>query len=87
MGIDSLRAEITWFEAGRAYASADGREEVTPDDLKAVAPMALRLRRSQFMNEFFAGRVGEEKQLTSLLGKLGKRPDRKTRSKKTTPKK
>ena len=25
MGIDSLRAEITWFEAARAYAAADGR--------------------------------------------------------------
>ena len=55
MGIDSLRAEITWFEAGRAYASADGREEVTLEDLKAVAPMALRMRRSQFMSEYFEG--------------------------------
>jgi magnesium chelatase subunit I len=83
MGIDSLRAEITWFESARAYAAADGREEVTPSDLKAVAPMALRLRRSQFMNEFFKGQVGEEKELTSLLGNLGKKPG----SNKRTPKK
>jgi magnesium chelatase subunit I len=83
MGIDSLRAEITWFESARAYAAADGREEVTPSDLKAVAPMALRLRRSQFMNEFFKGQVGEEKELTSLLGSLGKKPG----SNKRTPKK
>lgn len=84
MGIDSLRAEITWFESARAYAAADGREEVTPDDLKAVAPMALRLRRSPFMNEFFKGQVGEEKELTILLASLGKKP---RSSKKTSKKK
>lgn len=72
MGIDSLRAEITWFEGGRAYAAADGREEVTWDDLKAVAPMALRLRRSQFMNEYFAGQTDEEKQLNNLLSAINK---------------
>lgn len=68
MGIDSLRAEITWFESARAYAAADGREEVTTEDLKAVAPMALRLRRSHFMNEYFKGQINEEKELASLLG-------------------
>jgi len=72
MGVDSLRAEITWFESARAYAAADGRVEVTLDDLKTVAPMSLRLRRSQFMNEYFKGQVGEEKELTSLLGGFGK---------------
>ncbi|MGH7809135.1 MAG: hypothetical protein ACREP5_02550, partial [Candidatus Binatia bacterium] len=77
-----LRAEITWFESARAYAAADGRDEVTKDDLKAVAPMALRLRRSQFMNEYFKGQVGEEKELTSLLGGFGKN----SASKKKTPK-
>jgi magnesium chelatase subunit I len=45
LGVDSLRAEITWFESARAYASADSREEVTIEDLKAVAPIALRMRR------------------------------------------
>jgi magnesium chelatase subunit I len=73
MGIDSLRAEITWFESARAYTAADGREQVTPDDLKAVAPMALRLRRSQFMNEYFKGQVAEEKELSSLLTGFNKK--------------
>lgn len=73
MGIDSLRAEITWFEAGRAYAAADGREEVALDDLKAVAPMALRLRRSQFMSEFFEGQSDEESQLGTLLNGAGRK--------------
>jgi magnesium chelatase subunit I len=72
MGIDSLRAEITWFESARAYAAADGRTEVTVDDLKAVAPMALRLRRSPFMSEYLKGQLGEEQELSSLLGSFGK---------------
>jgi len=70
MGIDSLRAEITWFEAARAYAAADGHDSVTPTDLITVAPMALRLRRSTFMNEYFDQRKGEEEELKDLLGKL-----------------
>ena len=82
MGIDSLRAEITWFESARAYAAADGREEVTPDDLKTVAPMALRLRRSQFMNEYFKGQLGEEKEMNALLNGFGKKPSQKKKSKK-----
>ncbi len=70
MGIDSLRAEITWFEAARAYAAADGREEVSPEDLQAIAPMALRLRRSQFMTEYFSNQEGEEEEMEKLLGTL-----------------
>jgi magnesium chelatase subunit I len=70
MGIDSLRAEITWFEAARAYAAADGHELVTAADLAAVAPMALRLRRSVFMNEYFNQQKGEEDELKDLLDKL-----------------
>lgn len=67
MGIDSLRAEITWFEAARAYAAADGRDTVCNDDLQAVAPMALRMRRSVFMNEYFDSQKGEEDELKGLL--------------------
>ena len=72
MGIDSLRAEITWFESARAYAAADGRAKVTSDDLKVVAPMALRLRRSQFMTDYINGQQGEEDELKSLLVSLSK---------------
>ena len=73
MGIDSLRAEITWFEAARAYAAADGRNKVSPEDLQAVAPMALRLRRSQFMAEYFSNQAGEEEELKGLLDGLNTR--------------
>jgi len=83
MGVDSLRAEITWFEAARAYTAADGRDTVTVEDLKAVAPMTLRLRRSMYMNEYFKGQQGEEKEMNTLLGNFGK----KTPSKKSKPQK
>ena len=88
MGIDSLRAEITWFESARAYAAADGRTEVTMEDLKAVAAMALRLRRSPFMSEYLKGQLGEEKELGSLLtsfGKPGKSKKRPAKNKRSTP--
>jgi len=83
MGIDSLRAEITWFEAARAHAAADGRDEVIMDDLKAVASMTLRLRRSTYMNEYFKGQQSEEKEMQALLDSFGgkntpkKKPTRK----------
>jgi magnesium chelatase subunit I len=70
MGIDSLRAEITWFEAARAYAAADGRTEVSQSDLSVVAPMCLRLRRSSFMTEYFKDQSGEEEEMQGLLKKL-----------------
>ena len=57
--LDSLRAEITLFEAARAHAAADSREKVTMDDLKVVAPMALRLRRSSFIDEYIADQSSE----------------------------
>jgi magnesium chelatase subunit I len=83
MGVDSLRAEITWFEAARAYAAADNRDEVTLADLRAVAPMALRLRRSSYMTEYFKGQQGEEREMQTLLEEFGKkkRPPKKTRRK------
>jgi magnesium chelatase subunit I len=86
MGIDSLRAEITWFESARAYAAADGRTAVTTDDLKTVAPMALRLRRSQFMTEYLKGQLGEENELSSLLVHFGKTNKAKKRTRQTTKK-
>jgi len=65
--IDSLRAEITLFEAARACAAADHRLAVTQDDLRLVAPMALRQRRSKFIKDFFKLQDAEEKELTAVL--------------------
>jgi magnesium chelatase subunit I len=69
LGIDSLRAAITLFEAARAYAAIDARLEVTSTDLREVAPMALRLRRSSFMKEFFEKQEVEEQELSTVVDK------------------
>ena len=67
LGIDSLRAEITLFEAARAHAAADARNEVTITDLETVTLMALRLRRSRYIEEFFAERVSEDNEISRSL--------------------
>jgi magnesium chelatase subunit I len=75
--IDSLRAEITMFEAARAYAAIDGRNEVIPSDLREVAPMALRLRRSVYMKEYFSQQGVEEAELSALINQFpGKSPEK-----------
>ncbi len=65
--VDSLRAEITLFEAARAYAALDGRSEVIPEDLREVAPMALRMRRSVFIEQFFTEQASEENELKEII--------------------
>ncbi len=67
LGIDSLRAEMTMFEAARAYAAADGRLAVTMEDLKVVAPLALRLRLSPFMIQYFQDHGIEEEKLSQVF--------------------
>jgi magnesium chelatase subunit I len=51
--IASSRAEIFALEAARAHAAADGRMAATEEDVRAVALMALRQRRSEFMIGYF----------------------------------
>src|SRR5512136_2863551 len=67
MQIDSLRAEITLFEAARAYAAADNRLQATPADVRVVASLAVRLRRSAFMVDYFKAQQTEEKEIKGLL--------------------
>ena len=68
--IDSLRAEITLFEGARALAAADGRDTAELRDVQEVAPMALRLRRSQFMFDYFHGQEAEERGIQRLVDEL-----------------
>jgi len=70
LAIDSLRAELTLFEAARAVAAADDRETATPADVREVAPMALRLRRSSFMKDYFNAQQGEEREINTLLDEV-----------------
>jgi magnesium chelatase subunit I len=70
MDLDSLRAEITLFEAARAHAAADQRTQVTGADLKSVASMALRLRRSAFIVDYFSQQSSEEEELAKVLQEI-----------------
>jgi magnesium chelatase subunit I len=65
--IDSLRAEITLFEASRAYAAAEGRLSICADDLSRIAAMSLRLRRSVFITEYLAQQSVEENEIINIL--------------------
>lgn len=64
--VDSGRAEITLFEAARAHAAADERTAVTPDDVRAVAMLALRQRQSPALDKFFADQAAEDARLTAV---------------------
>ncbi|KPL83319.1 hypothetical protein SE15_08335 [Thermanaerothrix daxensis] len=68
--IDSLRAEITLLEAARAYAAADNRTEVTLEDIRQVAPMALRMRRSAFMEKYIESQSNEDEEILSRFSTL-----------------
>lgn len=73
LGIDSHRAEITMFEAARAHAAADGRDRADVRDIRAVAPMALRQRRSQFMADFFELQREEDAAIRGHIDAVGKK--------------
>ncbi len=70
LDIDSHRAEYTMFEAARAHAAADGRDRATVMDIRAVAPMALRQRRSEFMVNFFHHQQEEDDQIRQRIDSL-----------------
>jgi len=65
--LDSLRSEITLFEAARAHAAADARDEVTLEDIRIVAPMALRLRRSSYIEQYIADQSSETELLENAI--------------------
>lgn len=68
--IDSHRAEYTLFEAARAHAASDGRDKATLHDIQSVAPLALRQRRSEFMDQFFEAQQTEDDQIHNQLTQL-----------------
>lgn len=68
--IDSHRAEYTMFEAARAYCAADNRTKVTVEDIRAVAPMALRQRQSEFMTQFFEKESLEDEKIRATINEI-----------------
>ena len=70
--IDSLRAEVTLFEAAKAFASLDGRQEVTTGDIQTIAPMALRMRRSTFIENYLSEQASEEEEIKNIINPTSK---------------
>lgn len=70
LDIDSHRAEYAMFEAARAHAAADGRDLATIADIRAIAPLALRQRRSDYMVEYFQHQAAEDEQIRARLDQL-----------------
>lgn len=67
LDIDSHRTEFTMFEAARAFTAADGRDRTTVSDVRAVAAMALRQRRSRFMVEYAEQQMVEDAAITGQI--------------------
>jgi magnesium chelatase subunit I len=67
--IQSHRAEIVLLEAARARAAADGRMGVQGDDVAVVAPLALRQRRSDFMERFVKSSHKEDERIANGVKK------------------
>jgi len=65
--IGSHRAEIALFEAARARAAADERETVLLDDLKTVAPLALRHRHSEFIADYLEVVKAENDRIQAVI--------------------
>jgi magnesium chelatase subunit I len=72
LGIASLRATSALFEAARAYAAADGRDRAGCADLSAVAPLALRMRRSTFMENYAQTQDQEDQAILTSLAETTK---------------
>ncbi|MGB4593186.1 MAG: magnesium chelatase subunit D family protein [Coriobacteriia bacterium] len=68
MGVDGHRADLVMARAAAAYALLNGRREVTPSDIRAVAPMVLahRMRKTPFEDERF-----DRERLFSALSAAG----------------
>ncbi|HEU5011347.1 MAG TPA: ATP-binding protein [Roseiflexaceae bacterium] len=69
LNIPSHRAEITLLEAARARAAADNRAEATVDDVRAVAPLALRQRRSLHLEAYAAQLAVEDSAIAEMLNR------------------
>jgi magnesium chelatase subunit I len=70
LDIDSHRAEYTMYEAAKAYAAADGRTLATAQDVRAVAALSLRQRRSEYMVDFFKAQAAEDDAIRALADRL-----------------
>ena len=67
LAVPSHRAEIALLEGARARAAADNRLEATPEDVRVVAPLALRQRHSPMLDAFAAAVAEEDARIHDAL--------------------
>jgi MoxR-like ATPase len=65
----SPRATVALFRASRAAAVSEGRDFVTPDDVKGIAPAVLRHRITLAPELEVEGRTPDEV-LTALMARI-----------------
>jgi magnesium chelatase subunit I len=73
LNIESNRAEITLFEAAKAYCASDERLTVQGSDIETVALMSLRLRQSDSLHKFYRNQEKEDKLVLSLIAAHNKK--------------
>jgi magnesium chelatase subunit I len=71
LNIPSHRAEIALLEAARARVAADNRAEVTTEDIRKIAPLALRQRRSTQLEAYAAQVAAEDAVIAEALAHVG----------------
>ncbi len=70
LAVRSHRAVLSLLEGARAHAAAAGREEVVEEDLRALAPLVLRMRHSAFMEEYGARVEEEDERLGKVMAEV-----------------
>lgn len=76
IGIESNRAEITIFEAAKAYCASDERLVVEENDIKNVALLSLRQRHAVSVQDFYTGQKKEDQLIHSMIEeRAGNRAD------------
>lgn len=73
--VPSHRAEIALLEGARARAAADFRNLVTAEDIRRVAPLALRQRQSAHIEEHARRNAAERATIDEALARLAAPPD------------
>ncbi len=68
--IPSHRAEIALLEGARARAAADFRTEATVEDVRRIAPLALRQRRSEVLDSYTARIQQESADIDAALARI-----------------
>ncbi|NJO81783.1 MAG: AAA domain-containing protein [Blastochloris sp.] len=70
LNIPSHRSEIMLLEAARARAAADARQQVSIDDVRKVAPLVLRQRRSTHLETYAAQIAVEDRAIQETLDQV-----------------